>query len=99
MTELDVIEKVTTKIKKPKNWVIMLHNDDVTTMDFVVELLASVFGFDYARSTELMMKVHLTGQAIVGTYTFQIAEQKYEEAMHFIKSYGQTLKISMSEES
>lgn len=97
--EIDTIEETKTRLAKPKKWALILHNDDVTPMDFVVMLLNYVFKFDIVRATELMLKVHTQGQAVVGVYPYEIAEQKYSESQLLIKASNMSLKITMEKES
>lgn len=94
----DTVEIEKTKIKKPSKWVVILHNDDVTPMDFVIELLYYVFNLDITQATKLMLQIHNEGQGIAGVYSYEIAEQKYTEAQTLIKLSAQSLKITMEEE-
>tara|TARA_R110000851_G_scaffold17372_2_gene55180 strand:+ start:731 stop:1024 length:294 start_codon:yes stop_codon:yes gene_type:complete len=95
-TELDVKEKF--KFQKPKKWVILLHNDDVTPMEFVIQLLASVFTVNYATATEVTLQIHNDGQGVAGIYSHEVAEQKIAEATHFITLANVPLKVTMEEE-
>jgi ATP-dependent Clp protease adaptor protein ClpS len=97
-TQHDTIEIEKTELKRPAKWKIILHNDDVTPMDFVVELLHYVFNMDIDQSTALMIRVHMDGQGVAGVYPFEIAEQKYAEAISYIVICAMQLKISMEEE-
>lgn len=98
MTDTSTIEKTTTRLTEPKKWLVVLHNDDVTPMDFVVDLLMHVFAHDTQTAIKLMLEVHVKGKGIAGRYTHEIAEQKYAEAMMLIKMDGQQLKISLEQE-
>ena len=95
-TELDVKEKV--KLQRPKKWVILLHNDDVTPMDFVVMLLVAVFNMDGEQASEVTLKIHGEGKGVAGIYSHEMAEQKLKEAHHAIKSQNLSLKVTMEEE-
>lgn len=64
------------KIDKPRLWKILLHNDNYTTMDFVVLVLVSVFHKSEGEAIRIMLDVHRKGTGIVGTYTREIAETK-----------------------
>jgi ATP-dependent Clp protease adaptor protein ClpS len=97
-TQHDTIEIEKTELKRPAKWKIILHNDDVTPMDFVVELLHYVFNMDIEQSTALMIRVHMDGHGVAGVYPFEIAEQKYAEAISYIVICAMQLKISMEEE-
>lgn len=97
-TETDVVEETKTKLKKPKRWAIVLHNDDVTPMEFVVELLFYVFNMDLNQATSLMMEVHEQGQGVAGIFSYEIAEQKLAEANTLIRLSNMQLKVTMEEE-
>jgi len=97
-TDNDVIEEQKTELKRPSKYVILAHNDDVTPMDFVIELLFYVFKIDIIKATELTMKIHTEGQAAVGIYTHEIAEQKLAEANALIKLSHMQLKLTMEPE-
>jgi len=64
------------KLKEPKMYNVIMYNDDFTTMDFVVEILINIFHKSLIEANNLMMKIHNTGKAIVGTYTYDIAITK-----------------------
>jgi ATP-dependent Clp protease adaptor protein ClpS len=95
-TELDVKEKV--KFQRPKKWVILLHNDDVTPMDFVVMLLVAVFNMDHVEAATVTLKIHGEGQGVAGIYSHEVAEQKLAEAHHAVKGQNLPLKVTMEEE-
>lgn len=76
--------------------VIML-NDDVTTMDFVVRVLVRVFHKSKEIAQSLMMKIHLEGSAVVGTYSKDIAQSKAQLTMQLAKAEGFPLKVTVKE--
>ncbi|MDL1895749.1 ATP-dependent Clp protease adaptor ClpS [Anaerolineae bacterium CFX7] len=71
-----VTQETRQKIDKPRLWKILLHNDNYTTMDFVVLVLVSVFRKQEAEAIRIMLDVHQKGIGVVGTYTYEIAETK-----------------------
>ena len=97
-------QKTATKVKEkdrlkdPRKFQVIMHNDDVTTMDFVVSVLMSVFFKPQHVAEELMMKVHTEGQAVVGVYDYDIAISKTQKATELAKSNGFPLKITCSPE-
>ena len=92
----DTVEKV--KIDRPKDYIIVMHNDDVTPMDVVVTVLMHVFKTDIEKAMETMMNIHKTGAAAIGMYTKDIAETKLRDATSLaIALGGTTLKITMED--
>ena len=69
-------EETTIDFKKPNMYRVILLNDDYTTMDFVVEILITVFHKSAVEATRIMLDVHQKGKGIVGVYTFDIARTK-----------------------
>lgn len=69
-------EDTTVEFKKPKLYKVILLNDDYTTMEFVVEVLVTVFHKSATDATQIMLDVHQKGKGIVGTYTYDIASTK-----------------------
>ena len=64
------------KPRRPSLYNVLIHNDDFTSMEFVVFILLTVFGRSEVEAIELMLKVHQEGVGIVGLYTYEIAEMK-----------------------
>ena len=58
----------------PRQYKVVIHNDDYTPMEFVVEVLVKIFGKDRATATEIMWNVHLKGKGVCGVYSYEIAE-------------------------
>lgn len=87
---LDVKSRETTKIetRTPKMYRVILYNDDYTTMDFVVEILVSVFGKPAAEATRIMLDVHKKGKGVCGVYTHDIAQTKVNQ-VHQLASKNQ----------
>ena len=64
------------KVEKPALFKVLLHNDDYTTMEFVVEVLESVFNMPEDQAIQVMLNVHVQGVGVAGIYPFEIAEMK-----------------------
>lgn len=65
-----------TAIRPPKKFNVILHNDDVTSMEFVIEVLMTIFGKSAEDAYRLMLRIHNMGKGIAGTYGFETANQK-----------------------
>ena len=74
-----------------------MHNDDFTTMDFVVEVLEVVFHKNGEEAERLMMLVHKSGKAIIGTYSLDIATTKVNKATNMAKEAGFPFKLTINE--
>ena len=82
------------KVKEPLQYQVVMHNDDFTTMDFVVDVLKSVFGKEPAEAMALMLAIHHVGKAVVGLYTYDIAASKAEKAMQLARNEGFPLRCT-----
>jgi ATP-dependent Clp protease adaptor protein ClpS len=89
-TEEDVIE--------PPMYKVLLHNDNYTTMEFVVEVLLYVFHKRVEEATRIMLNVHQQGVGICGTYPFEVAETKVDTVHLLAREKGFPLKCSMEKE-
>jgi ATP-dependent Clp protease adaptor protein ClpS len=74
------------KVAKPPLFKVLLHNDDYTTMEFVVEILQTVFHHDLQRATRIMLHVHQRGVGVAGTYPLEVAETKVEKVMSLARA-------------
>ena len=79
-TDEQVLTKTAKKLKPPPLYRVLLHNDDFTTMEFVVFVLRSVFSRSDAEAVAIMLRVHQEGIGVAGTYTYEIAEAKAAKA-------------------
>jgi ATP-dependent Clp protease adaptor protein ClpS len=85
------------ELREPKMYRVILHNDDYTTMDFVVEVLVSVFHKPAAEATKIMMDVHKKGKGVCGVYTYDIASTKVSIVHQLAKRREFPLKCSLDE--
>jgi ATP-dependent Clp protease adaptor protein ClpS len=89
------IQEAVPKVAEPPKFAVILHNDDYTTMEFVIEVLT----IDFAKPSEvamgLMLKVHQEGKAIAGVYSFDIAESKILKVTEKARKSGFPLKLTM----
>ncbi len=83
----------TFDIEEPKMWHVIFVNDDFTPMDFVIDVLIGLFGHSQETATELMLQVHHNGQAVAGTYVWEIAETKADQTTMLAISKEYPLKV------
>ena len=88
-------ERVTTK--KPSMYKVLLHNDDFTTMEFVVSILSSVFRRSPEEATRIMLHVHRTGIGVAGVYTREIAETKVRKVLNLAQAAQCPLQCTTEE--
>ena len=96
--DTDVATESETKLEKPKLFKVLLHNDDFTTMEFVVFILQTVFMRSDAEAFTVMLKVHNDGVGVAGIYTFEVAQMKAEKAMNLSKANEYPLLCTVEEE-
>lgn len=85
----------TPKVAEPPKFAVLLHNDDYTTMEFVVEILTNDFSKSSEEAMALMLKVHHQGKAVAGVYSFEIAETKIVKVQEKARCAGYPLKLTM----
>jgi ATP-dependent Clp protease adaptor protein ClpS len=91
-------EKKEIKIKKPNMYKVLLHNDDYTTMDFVVEILIKIFRKSPIEAERIMLDVHRKGIGIAGIYSYDIASTKIRQVMIMAEESGFPLKLTLEKE-
>jgi ATP-dependent Clp protease adaptor protein ClpS len=101
MTISPTIEKQNTtsdKIRVPKKYKVVVCNDDVTPVEFVISMLMLIFKHDEKTAYDLTYKIHHTGSAVAGIYSFEIAEQKGLDATNLSRDNGYPLIIKIEPE-
>nr|WP_320011456.1 ATP-dependent Clp protease adapter ClpS [uncultured Desulfobulbus sp.] len=86
-------------VQEPPLYKVLLHNDDYTTMDFVVMILQTVFQKNTEEATQIMLNVHHQGIGIAGVYTREIAETKVETVHQMAKQHQFPLRCSLEKEN
>ncbi len=85
------------KLKKPPMFKVVLHNDDYTTMEFVVFILKRVFRHDEAGATRVMLHIHRTGIGVAGVFTREIAETKSRKVVDLARRHDFPLQSTVEE--
>jgi len=96
--DTDVLTESETKLEKPKLFKVLLHNDDFTTMEFVVFVLEYVFNRTEAESFSIMLKVHNEGVGMAGVYPYEVASMKAEKTMNLARAREYPLLCTVEEE-
>ena len=86
------------EIKYPNKYKVYILNDDYTSMDFVVDILMTVFHKSYEEAENVMLEVHKKEKGLCGVYTYEIAETKVMQVIKKAKDSGFPLKATMEEE-
>ena len=97
--ETSIKEREHTNIKEPRRFKVIIHNDDFTTMEFVVKILTTVFYKSTIEAESLMLMVHKSQSAIVGIYSYDIAKTKIAKATSMARDEGFPLRLSMAPEN
>jgi len=96
--ESEVQTRTKPKVKVPRKYKVIIHNDDYTTMEFVVWVLEQVFHHSPASATRIMLHVHRTGIGVAGVYTRDIAETRVEQVLALARDAGHPLQCTMEPE-
>jgi ATP-dependent Clp protease adaptor protein ClpS len=96
--EEDVVSETRDEIDEPSMYKVILHNDDYTTMEFVVEILMLVFKKTPEEAVKIMLNVHQKGIGICGVYPFEVSETKVKTVDALAKENGFPLKCTMERE-
>src|SRR6476620_8345245 len=95
--EESAVAESSDKVDQPPLFKVLLHNDDYTTMDFVVWVLQSIFGMPEEQAIQVMLNVHVQGVGVAGIYTFEIAEMKVEKTVAAAREQEFPLLCTMEE--
>jgi ATP-dependent Clp protease adaptor protein ClpS len=96
--ESDVTTEKDAKVEKVRRWKVILHNDDYTTMEFVVMVLMKFFHKSETEATHIMLSVHHKGQGVAGLYTKDVAETKVDQVQSYAKEQGMPLRLTAEPE-
>ncbi len=93
-----VVTETKKQVKKPPLYKALLHNDDYTTMEFVVDILQSVFHKQEADAVRIMLAVHQQGVGVAGVYTYEIGEAKVNKVAQLARARDFPLLCTLEEE-
>ena len=96
--EGSVETKERPKVEKARRFKVLLHNDDYTTMEFVVRVLTQFFRKSETEATQIMLSVHHKGAGVAGVYPRDVAETKVAEVMDYAKENGMPLLLTSEPE-
>ena len=85
------------KLKTPKQFEVILLNDDYTTMEFVVEVLRQFFQKEFQAAEAIMLKIHIDGEAVCGTYSYDVAQTKATQVIDYSRQNEQPLMCVLRE--
>jgi len=92
-----VITETEKKLKPPPMYKVLLHNDDYTTMEFVVQVLESVFHRNHTEATQIMLHIHKRGLGVAGVYTHEVAETRVAIVDAMARQHEHPLRCTMGE--
>lgn len=96
--EEEVDSEIRDDVREPPMYRVLLHNDDYTTMDFVVEIIMLVFNKSPEEAVNIMLNVHRKGMGLCGVYTYEVSETKVETVHAIAREQGFPLKCTMEKE-
>ena len=94
-----VLDVAKPRLKKPPLYRVLLLNDDYTTMEFVIDVLTSVFHHSEEKAAQIMLHVHQKGAGICGIFTREIAETKVEQVLQYAQQNKHPLQCTMEPDS
>jgi len=94
----DIDSKSLDEVVEPPMYRVLLHNDDFTTMEFVVDILMQIFHKSFETATRIMLNVHQQGVGLCGVYTYDVAATKVDEVHAIAHEHGFPLKCTMEKE-
>jgi ATP-dependent Clp protease adaptor protein ClpS len=97
-TDEQISSEIEDQTKQPPMYRVLLHNDDYTTMEFVVEVLMYVFNKSPDSAAKIMMNVHHKGVGVCGVYSHEIAETKVDTVHDLARESGYPLRCSMEQD-
>jgi len=97
-SDTSLATKTKPKTERPPLYKVLLLNDDYTPMEFVVHVLERFFGITHSQAVEIMLTVHKKGVAVVGVFSYEIAETKVAQVRDFARRNQHPLQCTMEKE-
>ena len=91
------VEEAPPEVKRPPLYRVVLLNDDFTPMEFVVDILETIFGMERTRATQVMLEVHTKGKGVCGIFNYEIAETKVAQVTSIAQQQQHPLMCTMEE--
>jgi len=96
--DADLALETRPRTKRPPMYKVMLLNDDFTPMEFVIQVLERFFSMSHSQAFEIMLNVHKKGLAVVGVFSYEIAETKVAQVMQLAREHQHPLQCTMEKE-
>jgi ATP-dependent Clp protease adaptor protein ClpS len=98
LTDVKIDEKIKQVIKEPGKFKVILLNDDTTPMEWVIDILCTIFKHSKETAEKITLTIHNEGSGVAGVYTYEIAEQKAIEAVNASRDRGFPLQLRLDAE-
>ena len=96
--DVKIDEKIQMKVEEPSKYKVIMLNDDTTPMEWVIDLMKMIFNHSQETAEQLTLTIHNEGSAVVGIYTYEIAEQRALEATTLSRDNGFPLQLKLEQE-
>ena len=93
----DNLKTVKQKLKIPNRFDVILINDDYTSMEFVVDVLRRFFHKEFQAAEAIMLKIHIDGEAVCGSYSYDVAQTKVKQVIGYSRENDQPLMAVLRE--
>jgi len=91
------LKTVKQKLKIPNRFDVILLNDDYTSMEFVVDVLRRFFNKEFQAAEAIMLKIHIDGEAVCGSYSYDVAQTKVKQVIGYSRDNDQPLMAVLRE--
>jgi ATP-dependent Clp protease adaptor protein ClpS len=96
--DIKIDEKIKKKTTEPKKFNVIMFNDDITPIDWVIGILKQIYKHTDSSAEQITLTIHTEGKAVVGTYFYEIAEQKATETINASRNHGFPLQVKIEQE-